>query len=716
MNANKRKTSPGSSLAGHGSMKTPISSPSKRRSLSDVVPTLSPSPKFREAARSTQDDILLPAHPTTPRRPNLPVRGLSLQMPSADATSLGASDAMNRAPPLSPKLDLSNTYGSPSSALPRRSRGLDFSRACTNLHHSTLAEQTSPEASPILSSKGMMIPPRKGFATSSSNHEGGGSNPHPSSLWSTMSNVDRTGMASSVGSVNMMESDSTESSSDDHDLTDADDIVDPIITTPQVYKLASAADGGNTTSPFASRTQPSPGGDWMGKYSPAAASLMSFQRARLRKGRSRKSSSSASASGGSSMASPSPASPPAIKSVESSNGYFGKEALGKSNMSRRSSLNWGTRELHLSSGGESDESGPNVVGQSADGNETNVSATPGNEEKRGVIRRAVTRRGNLLVGISILVAPDDVRTDGDSQPKTKNFARIRAALMEEGAPVDTEVKREAEVVRQVRESEPDMDLSHAPSHAETGDSSPIAGLPTVPGMTDIDESIEDDSMGENKTTAGSSRRASECFTLQVKRNSGGKDFWDSFDQTKTPPPPPLFARAGSSAVSEDMNMDSPSLATSLSSSLPTAGQAWQTTQPSSRASTPQLPTQLTSVEISRKIGGKRRRDDDLDTTSFKRRAVSPGMSVQNSPILSQSPAQKEGGGGWWGLPTRGGARDLPSTGNSHGHTTTERANSGSSGTGPVSGGAGVGATGGTKRVGLQGMTDTHDGLMKMSIE
>ena len=42
------------------------------------------------------------------------------------------------------------------------------------------------------------------------------------------------------------------------------------------------------------------------------------------------------------------------------------------------------------------------------------------------------------------------------QPKTKGFARIRAALAEETTPIDSEVRREAEVIRQVRES--DMDL------------------------------------------------------------------------------------------------------------------------------------------------------------------------------------------------------------------------------------------------------------------
>lgn len=88
----------------------------------------------------------------------------------------------------------------------------------------------------------------------------------------------------------------------------------------------------------------------------------------------------------------------------------------------------------------------------------------------------------------------------------------------------------------------------------------------------------------------------------------------------------------------------------------------------------------------RKITHKRRRDDDLDPTSFKRRAVSPGMSVHNSPVL-QSPMQRDTAP-WGTRPTSNGE--------------------------PGNGKSGLGNGG--RRVGLQGMVDTNDGLMKMSIE
>ena len=110
----------------------------------------------------------------------------------------------------------------------------------------------------------------------------------------------------------------------------------------------------------------------------------------------------------------------------------------------------------------------------------------------------------------------------------------------------------------------------------------------------------------------------------------------------------------------------------------------------SRSSTPVPPYAApTAADVARKVNNKRRRDDDFDPASFKRRAVSPGMSVQSSPVLPQSPVLNNDK--TWGHP--------PAKTNGHG----DRSNSG-------------GSVSGTKRVGLQGMTETHDSLMNMSIE
>lgn len=169
-----------------------------------------------------------------------------------------------------------------------------------------------------------------------------------------------------------------------------------------------------------------------------------------------------------------------------------------------------------------------------------------------------------------------------------------------------------------------------------------------------------------------SQGLSSSFKHHAMRNSKGKDFWDTFkdDSNRTPPPPQFLPRGSSSGIS-DISLDSPSFSTPP---------LFPSVASPSRASTPQPQTGPTREEITRKVNNKRRRDDEFDPTSFKRRAVSPGMSVHNSPIMQQSPLQQ------WG--------PRPS----------------------CNGDGKPGTTGGPKRVGFQGMVDTNDGLMKMSIE
>ncbi|RDL37157.1 Uncharacterized protein BP5553_04590 [Venustampulla echinocandica] len=612
-------------------------SPSKGRSLSlsdRGPPTLSPSPKFREPEkRKSKDDSAITESPTTPRRPVFPPRGLSLQMPARDLMSPNTSAYISRVP-LSPKLDHSQTYGSPTSVLPRRSRGLDFSRAATNLHHSTLAEQSSPDSSPTIGGRAMNIPNRKNGVHYTSGSDAMTNN--PSSLWSTMANADRVGISSSLGSVKMMGSDSSSNSSDDDDLDlmDADDIDDSILTTPQIGKMST---------PFGAIPQPSPGSGWMGQ-SPAVSSLMNFQRARYRHGKSKSSSSGC----GSGMRSRSSKSPPTMRNMEHMN--LNRDMASDGPRSRRESISWAANQLNIS-GSESDDGTLKSTLENADG----LPVTPGRDGQRGVIRRAVTRRGNML-------------------PKTKGFARIRAALAEEGAPVETEVRREAEVVRQTREADVELEPTRHPSLSTTttSQSSPNLG----PTTQELLEGIPEDDM-----MADISSGFSSSFQQHAMRNSKGKEFWDTFaDEKNRTPPPPQFLPRGSIAVSDDAMIDSPT------PSIPrTTSTSENHTSSPSRSSTPQSGTLPTTAEITQKVNKKRRRDDDFDPTSFKRRAVSPGMSVHNSPVI-QSPMQRD--------VTPWGARP-PSNGE----------------TGKVGGNGGP-----HKRVGFQGMVDTNDSLMKMNIE
>ena len=361
-----------------------------------LKPALSPSPFFIEPTKISKDDTCIDGSPATPKRPSLPPRGLSLQMPPRDTSSSSTANLTSHLP-LSPKPETSTPYNTSASVLPRRSRGMDFSRACTNLHHSTLAEQSSPDSSPIIGggSRGVMIPSRKSLH----NALGGFTSPEspgniPNSLWSTMGNPERNGISGSLGSVNMLGSDSGSGSSDGDDEMAHGEDEDTIHMTPSVYKA-----GGGMSNPFPNGTISSQGVDSMNLFSPSAtANLMSFQRARLRHGRSRKSSSSAS--GNSSMQSPGPGSPPLFKSVEPSlnGGYFPRELARREAESRRESLSLGTDDLHISDGLESEE---NEVGKISphDGVGVPIPVTPTLDDRRNVIRRAVTRRGNLLVSI-----------------------------------------------------------------------------------------------------------------------------------------------------------------------------------------------------------------------------------------------------------------------------------------------------------------------------
>jgi hypothetical protein len=329
---------------------------------------------------------------------------------------------------------------------------------------------------------------------------------------------------------------------------------------------------------------------------------------------------------------------------------------------RRESLSMGTTDLHISSGNDS-------------GDEN--SGTPSTP---GVIRRVVTRRSNLL-------------------PKTRAFGRIKAELIEESAPVDTEVKREAEVVRQVRES----DAPAVPPPTSTTQSSP--SMQPINSLEDIPEDSNNISGLMALDASANGVPGGKGLFGAFARNSGSKEFWDKFEQQMTPPPP-NFAHGSSSG--DDIVMDSP-----LMSQFPQYPMDAPGTVPSqthSRSSTPQpIPGQGPSAAQGLRKNNKRRRDDDLDMSSLKRRAVSPGLSVSNSPILTQSPAQR---GDFWGnvqLPPPKVSRESSVVTNAGGRAAGERSNSVSS---VVMGTPSIGP----KRVGLQGMTDMQGMTEKMTLE
>lgn len=118
--------------------------------------------------------------------------------------------------------------------------------------------------------------------------------------------------------------------------------------------------------------------------------------------------------------------------------------------------------------------------------------------------------------------------------------------------------REAEIVKQVRESEVDLEPRHQPVGADHSAMTTTHSSPNLTGNQEVPEDIPaDDPMNDLSAGMGSS------FKQQAMKNSKGKQFWDTFSESsgaRTPPPGATFLpRGSSSGMSEDTNMDSPSL-------------------------------------------------------------------------------------------------------------------------------------------------------------
>ena len=256
--------------------------------------------------------------------------------------------------------------------------------------------------------------------------------------------------------------------------------------------------------------------------------------------------------------------------------------------------------------------------------------------------------------------------------------------MEEGAPVDSDMKREAEVIRQVRDTEPET-------------SPTLSTFPSLRPSQQVDTPDLDPTATAAKSEVATPLASN--FSKHAKRNSGGLEFWNSLDgRYRTPPP----TRPGGALFppDEDIAMDlTPS--TTLGSTTDSKQR--------SRSSTPHAPGMSAIGEICR----KRRRDDDFDPNLFKRRAVSPSVSAQSSPVMNHSSTVDTNGPNIWGPPSKLGPpfSERPVTENGNG-----QGNGGSSGNGNAGNGNRTSFHGTPKRVGLQGMTEASDGFMNMSIE
>lgn len=320
--------------------------------------------------------------PVTPHRSGFPLRAFSLHMPqqqqqqqqqhqqASTPPTQQSNPLLPKPTPLSPKLDHSQIYSSPTNILPRRSRGLDFSRAATSLHHTILAEQSSPDSSPTVGGRAMNIPGRRptqfGAPEQTSN-----------SLWSMMGNQERHHISTSLGSAaNIPLVSDFSTSSDEDDLMD-EDMEEPYETTPQVVK---------SYNPLAS--QAGSGSGWpAGGGSPAVNSLMSFQQRQRPRKQAKKKARAALGLGF-------PATPSAAgmhsKSPPTNPISYGNMAKEMNpSHARRESISWAANNLNIEGSDSEDSVKPGV----------NVDGVlgPGIDGQNRVVRRAVTRRSNLLV-------------------------------------------------------------------------------------------------------------------------------------------------------------------------------------------------------------------------------------------------------------------------------------------------------------------------------
>lgn len=338
--------------------------PSKTtRSLSDSAPALAPSPRFLEQGQTSQDDhATIPTSIRTPSRIDAAWGGLSLQLPPRD---VNAFNPPSRTVAQSPRSEARDPYGTPTTVLPRHSRGMDFSRAATHLHHSTVAGRPSPESSPTITHKSLA-------SRRTSSHSMALDSPRQNAgwNWNTNSNSDKGFFPRSVGSTAALTSDTSSSSSgDDMDVMEQDEPEDAMMSTPQVRKMMDSS----AMTPYAGIEKASTL-DWLPQQSPNPQAFTSLRRRKHAHSVGRRSR----------LTTPDPQ-PQNSRRESFAKGQVPRDHIMRSPMarreSRRESLSMGTHHLRLTSSNEGEEEN-GMFGPMT---------TP------GVVRRPVVRRSNLLV-------------------------------------------------------------------------------------------------------------------------------------------------------------------------------------------------------------------------------------------------------------------------------------------------------------------------------
>ena len=385
--------------------------------------------------------------------------------------------------------------------------------AGTSLHHSTLATESSPDSSPLASAHGGGYPIPRG---------GSYYRPLDSPIGYNHYHHGSSHAASSLGSASMLDyvsADDSDSSSDgdldlDFDLMDTAPVSNTpaaaaAMTTASAASAAAAASASTTTAATMATAMEL-----------AASSLLNHQKARFgarynnppRFARNRP------------MMTPSPVIQPHSPKFGGSNGggNGGGNGGNGSASGSGSGFEYAVRRNSISLGPSALEYEAYDVADRAPGDRAGDRPTD-------PVRRPVSRRGSLL-------------------PKTKNFQRIKAALIEEASPIELEVRREAEITRQIREEDSPQSVDTGllanigeDERADTGDCS----APSASASTSA--SVPASQKGGVGTDTDLERRMS--FSWQAERHGGG--FWfggGSADQMdglgRSPPPFPGSLRMG----------------------------------------------------------------------------------------------------------------------------------------------------------------------------
>lgn len=292
--------------------------------------------------------------------------------------SLGLSNSPGQRMSLSPKLDTAQFHASPS-VLPRRSRGLDWSRACSSLHQSTLATPATATA-PAASVRGTSVPRRRARAGSFN----AGS---PLLGMQSSSATDKPDDTNSHGShFRMVQSESDSDDEDDDDDSGLNPSEDTFMSTPRPLRMIN-----HLSLPTFSPTQSPGSAAKRDSFSSALNGRYSFDDSPLPR-------SSLGIINTSTDDHETPGSSTVIDSNEIQHNEQSRKMMLDDIKRRRESLGYIIPDFQSTYSNDDDQGGGKTEDQPSRSN------TP-DSGRHGIFKRPISRPRNLLVSLQTLTNP-----------------------------------------------------------------------------------------------------------------------------------------------------------------------------------------------------------------------------------------------------------------------------------------------------------------------